>query len=119
MGTNDGFFIGEEAHRVKLDDDGTAWVDIKKEMSIADWDRFERDSVRITPDSSGEEKGLGGTFHRSEVTLLEINIMAWSFDKPVNHSTISKLRRHIADLIIAEVDKLNVSPKERAAVKFA
>ena len=104
------FFVTEETYRVNLEHD--QWVDVKKEMSIADWDKFEAEMVTLTPDSETPH----GTFHRSELTLLEINIMAWSFDAPITRDNIGKLRRPHADIITTTIDALNVSPKERAAV---
>ena len=118
MVVSDRFFIAEETVRVNLGDGGGAWVDIKKEMSIGDWDRFEADTISLIPGEDGVA-ATRGYFHRSEITLMELNIVAWSFDRPITRENISKLRRPVADLIIAEIDKLNISPNERRAARRA
>ena len=101
------FFVQEETHRIVLPND--QWVDVKKEMSLADWDRLESSAITVV---AGETNV--GRYHRSSIDLLEINTLAWSFDVPLTRGSIGKLNRRTSDLIVAEIEKLNLTPKERA-----
>ena len=119
----DKFFITEET--VKLEREGS-WFEIKQEMSIGDHERLERElwqfetaiagqqnrairrkaAVAVSPTDNVEQL-LKASYRPSHVILLEINLVAWSFDKPLNRENISKLRPEIADWLIEEIDKLN------------
>jgi len=110
------FFITEETDRIELDDQ---WVDIKHEMSMGDWEKYESSMLQVRA-----EEGLNRQQRRAinrqrsvptsikintgELTLLEINIKAWSFkDVQVSRENIGKLREKWCRIILEAISERN------------
>jgi len=109
------FFVGDEVVRIDLEE--SHWVEIKKEMSIADWERIEDASVGLVFETNGEAAPQSRIAYRSaRVTSLELNIVRWSFDLLLTRENISKLKRPWAEKIESQVQQQNVRPNELRAV---
>jgi len=97
------FVYEEDLDRIELEDG--EWVDIKRQMSVGDYDRI--------------EKGSEGAMSESRILeVLLTNIKAWSLkgkdDKvaPIDRETIAMLDTDTATLIITEIGKRNSPPKK-------
>lgn len=115
------YFTSSETHRVIIDDE--SWIDIKRHMSVADQDTITQRTTGEATIHGGsraerrraqkEGKGVASlTFKPSTLVTLEIAIVAWSFDAPVNVENISKLQPWVANKVLEAIDDLN--PLERS-----
>lgn len=100
-------FVDEGVERFELPNG--EWVDLKLEMSIGDWETFQNKGIQF---EVGKDVARGTTEKDSDVTLLLINIQAWSSDQPVNRENVSKMRRGISNPIIERITEMNLSPLE-------
>ena len=97
------FIYEDELDRIELDDG--EWIDIKRQMSVGDYDRIAKES------EEGEIEG------RVIITLLT-NIKAWSLkDKdgqiaPINREMVAKLDADTAVLLFNEIGKRNPVQKK-------
>ena len=91
------FFTSNETHRVDIGED--EWVDIKKEMSMGDWEEYESSMLQADVEQGmnreekrqiGRKRGNSKTnlkLKTGDIKLLEINIVAWSFQNVAVDST--------------------------------
>jgi len=127
---NGGAFVDDSADKIDIPAGlGGGWVEIKPEMTIEDWERFEAEQFSIDVTGANvprnrRERRLQlratasatdappptqtGHFNPSLITLLERNIIRWSWDRPLTRENISKLRRPVADLLVAAVEERNI-----------
>ena len=108
------FFVDSEVVRIDLEDD--QWVEVKKEMNLADWETFEKENLRIQfkKEEGTEARRAEGSFYSSRVLLLEVNIKKWSFTNlQLTRKNISNLRRVWGNKIEEVINDLNLSPKEQ------
>ena len=113
------FFIDETVDRITLDE--SQWVDIKHEMSVGDWERVESAMFQIEMEDTVASNGNRRTrrmqqqatqqpkykFKAGYLDILEVNIMAWSFPKPLNSESISKMHPTLVNMIMEEIDNRN------------
>ena len=116
-----GLFVDKEVHRIELGDGD--WVDVKKEMSIGDWERYEGSILQVEAGKSsngnrasrrrrgnnGNEEDIAPTYKMSAgyLELLLINIVSWSSDSIVQKSTIGEMKESISDEILKVITELN------------
>jgi hypothetical protein len=114
------FFVGSQTIRINISKDH--WVDVKTEMSIGDWEKYEAAMLQITAEDSGNRdsrrRGMRGS-QRSQaipqikmgaglLDLLEINIVQWSFEEvPINRDNIAKIKEPQAQIILDRIGELN------------
>jgi len=119
------FFVEDDKRRIEFGEDN--WVDIKFEMSIGDWDKYEASMLQYEAESGGENGNRaarrrairGRTSNQEEVTmgklkisagyidLMEINILEWSFHRPLNRGSIEKLTADVSDIIVQGIEEQN------------
>ena len=112
------FFTSNETHRVDIGED--EWVDIKKEMSMGDWEEYESSMLQADVEQGmnrearrqiGRKRGDSKTnlkLKTGDIKLLEINIVAWSFQNVVVDSTnISRLKEPTCRIIIDAISDTN------------
>lgn len=117
-----GFFVNTGTIQVELSDEQS--VEIKAEMSIGDWERYEGSMLQIVAENEVAQNGNRAIRRRQQkeaasnktqvkmsaglLELLEINIVSWTFaDVPVNRSNISKLRNEHANKILDAIQGQN------------
>ena len=117
-----GFFVDSGTLKVDLEEDH--WVEIKTEMSIGDWERYEAGMLQIVAESEAENSVPRSIRRRQQrqnsknntqikmsawlLELLEINIKSWSFENvPVNRDNISRLRNMHANRILEVIQEQN------------
>jgi len=126
---------------VVLNDD--EWVDIKSQMTVADWDTLQKSLVSIDvtrelesgltraernrlrrfkqPDSQAPE--VSAKFQPSVAILLHINIVAWSFTDeagdpvPVSRETIDRMDPGLARDLQDVIDERNPTVTATSALK--
>jgi len=97
------FIYEDELDRIELEDG--EWIDIKRQMSVGDYDRIAKES------EEGEIEG------RVIITLLA-NIKAWSLKgkdsqiAPINREMVAKLDADTAILLFNEIGKRNPAQKK-------
>lgn len=126
------FFVDEEVDRIDVAEN--YWVDIKHEMSIADFERMEQNLIQFEAKGGAggnratrralqrgpngqldkeSEQLLKANFHPSYVLLLEINIVRWNLPgadsqiQTLNRESISRLTKGMADLLAEAIDERN------------
>ena len=113
------YFASEDTIRVHLDE--VHWVDIKSEMPMGDFEKYESSMVQseITPQATNrqsrrmnkQKKNTEPTklkFSTGDIKLLEINIVAWSFENvPVDVSSINKLKESWCRKILEAIGEAN------------
>ena len=97
-----GHFVSNELVRIKLDDD--EWIDIKKKLSLGDYEK-----IAVESDSDRPEG-------RIVSTLLAV-IKGWNLkdngkDMPIDRDSIGRLDQDIAVQIITEIGKHNQLKKK-------
>ena len=126
------FFVDSGTNQISLGKDH--WVEIKSEMSIGDWERYEGSMLQIVAENEVSQNGNRAIRRRSKrdnnssntqikmsaglLELLEINIKSWSFeDVPVNRNNISQLRNEHANFILEAIQVRNPdNPLEQTAI---
>lgn len=124
------FFVDSGTNQIPLGKDH--WIEIKSEMSIGDWERYEGSMLQIVAEQ--ETGNANRAIRRRQqkqnnnptqikmtaglLELLEINIKAWSFeDVPLNRNNISKLRNTHANIILEAIQERNPdNPLEQKAI---
>mgnify|MGYP003146904258 FL=1 len=124
------FFVDSGTNQIPLGKDH--WIEIKSEMSIGDWERYEGSMLQIVAEQ--ETGNANRAIRRRQqkqnnnptqikmtaglLELLEINIKAWSFeDVPLNRNNISKLRNTHANIILEAIQVRNPdNPLEQKAI---
>ena len=124
------FFVDSGTNQIPLGKDH--WIEIKSEMSIGDWERYEGSMLQIVAEQ--ETGNANRAIRRRQqkqnnnptqikmtaglLELLEINIKAWSFeDVPVNRNNISQLRNTHANIILEAIQVRNPdNPLEQKAI---
>ena len=115
------FFVNTGTDRIPLEKDH--WVDIKAEMSIGDWERYEGSMLQIIAEESAANNSNRAMRRRAQrqnnkapeirmnaglLELLEINIQAWSFeDVPLSRTNISQLRNVHANTVLEAIQERN------------
>jgi hypothetical protein len=114
------FFVSSQTTRIDISKDH--WVDVKTEMSIGDWEKYEAAMLQITAEESSNRdsrrRGMRGS-QRSQAApqikmgaglldLLEINIVQWSFEEvTINRDNIAKIKEPQAQIILDRIGELN------------
>lgn len=124
------FFVDSGTNQIPLGKDH--WIEIKSEMSIGDWERYEGSMLQIVAEQ--ETGNANRAIRRRQqkqnnnptqikmtaglLELLEINIKAWSFeDVPLNRNNISQLRNTHANIILEAIQVRNPdNPLEQRAI---
>ena len=97
------FIFEDDLDRIELDDGD--WIDIKRQMTVGDYDYIAKES---------EENEIEG---RVIITLLA-NIKAWSLKgkdgqiAPINREMVAKLDADTAVLLFNEIGKRNPAQKK-------
>jgi hypothetical protein len=99
------FFIESETEKVEFLDG--QWVEIKQELDQEDQDAIAGAMLKL--------KGKDIEMQVGRLILLERMVVAWSFDAPVNKSTLSKLRRKYREPVLEKINDLNSAAFEYVA----
>jgi len=124
---NESTHFSDPADFHQIDFPDGSWVRVKKQLSVADYDRIQQGLVEIEGIGSGmnraerramrggqgqqqgqqQAEGIKAKFRPSTVLLLTISILSWSFTRPVTPETIATLSQATARHIESVVDELN------------
>ncbi|GAH70092.1 unnamed protein product [marine sediment metagenome] len=96
-----GHFISDEVIRVDAGND--EWVDIKRQLSVGDYERIARES----PD----EKPEGRIIATLIVLIKKWNLKDGDKEMPLNRESIERLDADLATQIIAELGKQTSAKK--------
>ena len=121
---NSFFAVPGNKFQVKLADN--QWINIKEEMPIGDWERFENSLLQIEAEtqSTGNRqqrraaRSSGGNskfiIKGGMLELLLINIVDWSFEGlPVTPDNIAQLNNETANLVLEAINNCNpINPLE-------
>lgn len=125
------FFVDSNATtRISLDAD--QWIDIKKEMSLGDFETYEASLLQIEHEPENgttramrrrgqanrqsDQKPAKMKLQAGYVDLLVVNVTAWSFDNvPVTRANIERLSSSIAEILVNAIQEANpINPLESA-----
>jgi hypothetical protein len=105
-------FVYDEVNRIEFDDG--EWVDIKQQMNYGDQQRLAASYVKAGRKlRADEDTDLELDLEAGNLTLLLINIKAWSFKDsngkiaPINKETIGNLHPKVAERLLEEIGKGN------------
>ncbi len=117
------FFVNDsEKERVVLTDG--QWVEIKAEMSIGDWEKYDEAGLEYKiadqddngTDRASRRRRFKGSSSQQDaslkiksgfISLVHINLVAWSFELPMTPQVIGKLKPIWIDIIIERIEALN------------
>ena len=113
------YFASEDTTRIHLDEEH--WVDIKSEMSMGDFEKYESSMVQseIEPQSGNrqtrrmnkQKKNDVPTkikFSTGDIKLLELNVVAWSFENvPIDVGSLSNLKESWCRKILEAIGEAN------------
>jgi len=106
-------FVGDDVDRIKIGKED--WVDIKSKMTYGDQQKVLASYAPATITQGKPELGLD--FEGGNLTLLQINIKAWSFKDAENHiveitrPAIERLTIEVGTILAEEIAKRNPPPK--------
>ena len=114
------FFVQQnETTKVYLDNSLENWVEIKAEMSVGDYEKYESGLLQAEVEAGGNGTGItrqsraAGSqtkmvMNAGNVSLMDINIVAWSFEgiRP-QPSTIRALKYKWQAKIIEAIEEAN------------
>jgi hypothetical protein len=123
MNSHSKFFTDSATTKVDLEDD--QWIELKSEMSIGDWEKYESAMLQIEADTgtngnrATRRRSIRGQQQQEQspgklklnagyVNLLEINIASWSFEGvELSRENISKLKAPVTDILIDAIGENN------------
>jgi hypothetical protein len=82
-------------------------IEVKQELDQEDQDAIAGAMLKL--------KGKDIEMQVGRLILLERMVVAWSFDAPINKSTLSKLRRKYREPVLEKINDLNSAAFEYVA----
>jgi|TARA_Y100000310_G_scaffold94472_1_gene92114 hypothetical protein len=126
------FFVDSNA-TTRIDLEDNQYIDIKKEMSLGDYETYEASLLQIEAESENgtssramrrrgqanrqaDQKPPKMKLQAGYVDLLLVNIVSWSFENvPVTRVNIEKLSSDVSEIIVSAIQEANpINPLEKA-----